>query len=271
MCWQGTPRALFQLHGIKHWRYARQGSLLKKGKNGLQSSCPPLPQRVSVFYLRTVIKQKKVLFWQTVEFSVQMFFFFFFVFNKAVLTILCILLQGYFDFMWLVSLIKMSERIRLDSECHSPRTCFSFWTLGWSSVCGAAFWHHLHRSGDSWSAYSCCQHKILYLNAPFRVKGPNLLSHPPGVFIGNEVTPLEKDHKHTYIMRCNWKELKVSKLKTRRNKWVYSTGCKLRGFRTHKNCSQVCHKVRWPTENIIRILRVYVANPTNLFLILIFV
>lgn len=32
MCWQGPTLALFQLHGIKHCRYARHSVFIERGK-----------------------------------------------------------------------------------------------------------------------------------------------------------------------------------------------------------------------------------------------
>lgn len=65
----------------------------------------------------------------------------------------------------------------------------------------------LHCSSDSWSAHSWCQNKALYLVAPTPLNSSNVLTHLQGVFTGNEVTELERDHEHISIMRPNWTEL----------------------------------------------------------------
>lgn len=65
----------------------------------------------------------------------------------------------------------------------------------------------LHCSWDSWSAHSWCQNKALYLIAPAPLNSSNVLTHPQGVFAGNEVTALEGDHERISIMWPNWREL----------------------------------------------------------------
>ena len=58
----------------------------------------------------------------------------------------------------------------------------------------------LHCSWDSWSAHSWCQNKALYLIAPTPLNSSNVLTHLLGVFTGNEVTALERDHEHISVM-----------------------------------------------------------------------
>lgn len=62
MCWQRPTLALFQLHGIKHSRYARQMVFIERGKrgeSGLQSPCPPLPVKAGLVLLQNHCKTKE--------------------------------------------------------------------------------------------------------------------------------------------------------------------------------------------------------------------
>lgn len=63
MCWQGPTPALFQLHGIKHCRYARHRVFIEKGEkegeSGFQSSCSPLPVKASLVLLENYCKTKE--------------------------------------------------------------------------------------------------------------------------------------------------------------------------------------------------------------------
>lgn len=128
MCWQGTALALFQLHGIKHRRYSRHRIFIEKGKGRekvvYKVFALPRLWKPALFYLKTIVNQKKVVVWQTVVFSVTMWFIF--SYNKAVLTIICcVLWRGCFDFTWLVSLVKTSEKIRAGLYVSLP-TCMCF-------------------------------------------------------------------------------------------------------------------------------------------------
>lgn len=68
-------------------------------------------------------------------------------------------------------------------------------------------WGCLRGSRDSWSAHSWCQNEALNLPAPAPLNSSNVLTHLVHVFTGNEVTALERDHEHVFIMRPNWREL----------------------------------------------------------------
>lgn len=76
MCWQGPTLALFQLQGIKHCRYARHRVFVERGKGRQKVVYKALAllrlRKAALFYLNTIVQQKKVVVWQRAVFSVTM-------------------------------------------------------------------------------------------------------------------------------------------------------------------------------------------------------
>ena len=93
MCWQGPTLALFQLHGIKHCRYARHRAFIERGKGRekvvYKALALPRLWKAALFLFENYCKTKESgSLANSCVFSNNVISFLF-SFTKAVLTIMC--------------------------------------------------------------------------------------------------------------------------------------------------------------------------------------
>lgn len=159
--------------------------------------------------------------------------------------------------MWLVRLVKMSEKIRAGLYVSLP-SCMCFITSsgpildmqsGVQPVCIVCW--------DTCGAHSWHQNKALYLIAPSPLNSSNVLAHLLRIFKGNEVTALERDHEHISIMWPNcWESDGVASECAGKQEDSHSHevwGAKLRSSENRKKGGQLSDKrVRTLEQTLIQ-------------------